>query len=144
MATLKPPKKVGKARANTSIIAILNPSRHIFRDRTPQPFPVHVDVGLEVGKEIIRNMAKALGHAMPATPSAKDSREMMMHKFWRTHGLDEVKKGECGPQLNMCLDDVITELGDLNEADAKEQITIRVTKTIHQDPPPTTLPRTVN
>jgi hypothetical protein len=48
-----------------------------------------------------------------------------------------VEKGECGPQLKKCLhDDVITDLGHLSEADAKEQITIRMTKTMHQDPPP--------
>jgi hypothetical protein len=74
---------------------------------------------------------------MPAAPSSKDSREMMMDKLWRTHGLDEVEKGECGPQLEKCLhDDVITDLGHLSEADVKEQITIRMTKTMHQDPPP--------
>jgi hypothetical protein len=94
---------VGKARTNTSIIAILNSSCNIFRDWTPQPFPVHVDVGLEVGKEIIGKIAKALGHPMPATQSAKYTREMMLHKFWRTHGLDEVNKGECGPQLKIVL-----------------------------------------
>jgi hypothetical protein len=111
---------------------MLNPSRrHIFQDWTPQPFPVHEDVGLEVGKVIIRKMAKALGHPTPATPSARDSREMMMNRFWRTHGLDEVHKGKCGPQLKKCLRDVITELGDLNEVNMKEQITIRITKTMH-------------
>jgi hypothetical protein len=103
---------------------MLNPSRHIFREWTPLPFSVHEDVGLEVGKEIIRKIAGALGHPMPAAPSSKDSREMMMDKLWRTHGLDEVEKGECGPQLKKCLHDVIKDLGHLNEADAKEQITI--------------------
>jgi hypothetical protein len=63
--------KMGKVRSNTSIIAMLNPSRHIFRDWTPQPFSVHEDVGLEVGKEIIRKIAEALGHPMPATPLQK-------------------------------------------------------------------------
>jgi heterodisulfide reductase subunit A-like polyferredoxin len=107
---------------------------------------VHEDVGLEVGKEIIRKIAGALGHPTPAAPSAKDSREMMINKLWRTHGLDEVKMGECSPQLKKCLHDVITELGYLNVADMKEQITIRMTnKTMHQNPSPTTLlPRTVN
>jgi hypothetical protein len=91
-------QKVGKARSNTSIIiAMLNPCRHIFRDWTPQLFSVHEDVGLEVGKEIIRKIAEALGHPMPAAPSAKNSREMMMDKLWRTHGLDEVKKGMWSP-----------------------------------------------
>jgi hypothetical protein len=61
---------------------------------------------------------------------------MMMDKLWRTHGLEEVEKGECGPQLKKCLHDVITDLGHLSEADVKEQITIRMTKTMHQDPPP--------
>jgi hypothetical protein len=28
--------------------------------------------------------------------------KMMMDKLWRTHGLDEVEKGECGPQLIKC------------------------------------------
>jgi hypothetical protein len=50
---------------------------------------------LEVGKEIIRKIAEAL----TAAPSSKDSHEMMMDKLWRTRGLDEVEKGECGPQL---------------------------------------------
>jgi hypothetical protein len=77
---------------------------------------------------------------MPAGPSAKDSREMMMDKLWRTHGLEEVKKGECGPQMGKCLQDVIMELGALNEVDMKEQITIRMTKTMHQDPPPLLYP----
>jgi hypothetical protein len=94
---------------------------------------VHEDVGLEVGKEIISKIAEAIGHPMPAAPSSKNSREMMMDKLWRTHGLDEVEKGECGPQLKKCL---ITDLGHLSEADVKEQITIRMTKTMHQDPPP--------
>jgi hypothetical protein len=58
---------------------------------------------------------------MPAAPSSKDSREMMTDK----HGLDEVEKGECGPQLKKCLHDVITDLGH------QEQITIRMTKTMH-------------
>jgi hypothetical protein len=63
-------QKVGKARSNTSIIiAMLNPCRHIFRDWTPLPFSVHEDDGLEVGKEIIRKIAEALGHPMPAAPS---------------------------------------------------------------------------
>jgi hypothetical protein len=116
---------------------MLNPSRHTFRDWTPLPFTVHEDVGLEVGNEIIMKIAEALGHPMPAAPSAKDSREMMMDKLWRTHGLDEVKKGECGPQLKKCLHDVIMELfSDLNEVDMKEQITIRMTQMMHQDPPP--------
>jgi hypothetical protein len=56
---------------------------------------VHEDVGLEVGEEIIRKIPESL----PAAPSSKDSHEMMMDKLWRTHGLDEVEKGECGPQL---------------------------------------------
>jgi hypothetical protein len=111
-----------KAWPNTSIIAMLNPSRHIFREWTPLPFSVHEDVGLEVGKEIIRKIAGALGHPIPATPSSKVSREMMMDKLWRTHGLDEVEKGECGPQLKKCLhDDVIKDLGHLNEADTYER-----------------------
>jgi hypothetical protein len=116
---------------------MLNPSRHIFRDWTPLPFSVHEYVGLEVGKEIIRKIAEAIDHPMPAAPSSKDSREMMINKLWRTHGLDEVEKGECGPQMKKCLHDVITDLGHLSEADdVKEQITIRMTKTMHQDPPP--------
>jgi hypothetical protein len=43
--------------------------------------------------------------------------------------------GECGPQLEKCLHDVITDLGHLNDADMKEQITTRMTKTMHQAPP---------
>jgi hypothetical protein len=38
--------------------------------------------------------------------------------------------------MKKCLLDVKTELGDLNEVAMKEQITIRMTKTMHQDPPP--------
>jgi hypothetical protein len=68
MATLKPPPpKVGKARSNSSIIAMLTPSRHIFREWTPLPFTVHEDAGLEVGKEIIRIMARRLGMALKAS-----------------------------------------------------------------------------
>jgi hypothetical protein len=74
---------------------MLNPGRHISRDWISQPFPVHEDVGLEVGKEIIMTIARALGHPMPATPSAKDSCGMMMHKIRRKDTLlDEVNKGE--------------------------------------------------
>jgi hypothetical protein len=51
-------------------------------------------------------------------------------------GSTKWKKRECGPQLKKCLHDVITDLGHLSEADVKEQITIRMTKTMHQDPPP--------
>jgi hypothetical protein len=40
------------------------------------------------------------------------------------------------PPTEKCLHDVIKNLGHLNEADAKEQITIRMTKTMRQDPPP--------
>jgi hypothetical protein len=72
MVTPKPPShKMGKARSNTSIIAMLNPSRHIFRDWTPLPFTVHEDVGLEVGKEIIRKIAEALGHPIARGPICK-------------------------------------------------------------------------
>jgi hypothetical protein len=53
---------------------------------------------------------------------------MTIDKLCRTHGLDEVKKGECGPQLKKCLHDVIKDLGHLNEVDMKEQITLRMTK----------------
>jgi hypothetical protein len=93
---------------------------------------------LEVGKEIIRKIAEALGHPMPAAPSSKDSREInddgqtLADTWARRSG----KKGECGPQLKRSLHDVITDLGHLNEADVKEQITIRMTKTMHQDLPP--------
>jgi hypothetical protein len=93
-------------------------------------------------------MARAVGHPMPATFSVKYSRGMIMQNFWRTHGLDEVNKGECGPQAKKCLQDVIMELCDLNEAAmrAQQNITIRMTKTMHQDPPHacTTLPRTLS
>jgi hypothetical protein len=58
VATRRSPSlKRGKVRPNTSIIAMLNPSRHIFRDWTPLPFSVHEDVGLEV---IIRKIAEAI------------------------------------------------------------------------------------
>jgi hypothetical protein len=69
---------------------------------------------------------------------------MMMDKLWRTHGLDEVEKGECGPQLKKCFHDVIKDPGHLNEADAKEQID-NYSNDQNDAPgpsPPTTLPRT--
>jgi hypothetical protein len=50
-------KWVRIARSNTSILAMFNPSRHIFRDWTPQPFPVHE----------CRIVISALGH--PTTPA---------------------------------------------------------------------------
>jgi hypothetical protein len=65
-----------------------------------------VDTGLDVGKEIIRKMARVLGHPIPA--SEKNSRGIMMHTIWQTHGIDEVNKGECGPQIKKFLLDVIT------------------------------------
>jgi hypothetical protein len=121
MATLSSRRRLQKwvrlGRSNTSIIAMLNPSRHIFRDWTPQPFPVHEDVGLEVGNEntIIRKMVRTtLGH-----PSNKNA---------------------CDPAIicKRVARNLITELGDLNEvAMTEEQITIRrMTKTMRQDPPP--------
>jgi hypothetical protein len=97
---------------------MFNPSRHIFREWTSLPFSVHEGPPSACGP-ILKRLA----------------RKMMMDKLWRTHGLDEVEKGECGPQLEKCLH-VIKDFGHLNEADAKEQITIRMTKTMHQDPPP--------
>jgi hypothetical protein len=103
---------MGKARSNTSIIAMLNPSRHIFRDWTPLPFSVHEDVGLEVGKEIIRRIAEALGHPMPAAAAPSDDGQTFADT-WARHG-------ECGSQLKKCLHDVIKDLGDLNEVDMKE------------------------
>ena len=38
--------------------------------------------------------------------------------------------------MQRCLQDVLEEAGDLNEVDMKEQITIRMTKTMRQDDPP--------
>ena len=70
---------------------------------------------------------------------------MMMHSVWKSNGIDTVHAGECGPQMQRCLQDVIEDLGQLNEVDMKEQITIRMTKIMQQDsPPPTILPRIVN
>jgi hypothetical protein len=46
-------RQASQSRSNANIIAMLNPNRHIFRKWTPQPFPVHGDVGLEVGSAII-------------------------------------------------------------------------------------------
>ena len=37
--------------------------------------------------------------------------------------------------MQRCLQDVIEDLGDLNEVDMKEQITIRMTKIMQQDSP---------
>jgi hypothetical protein len=57
---------------------------------------------------------------MPAASSSKDSREMMMDKLWRTHGLGRSGKGGMWSKLKKCLHDVITDLGHLNEEDMKE------------------------
>jgi hypothetical protein len=61
------------------------------------PLSVHEDVGLEVGKEIIRKIAGALGHPIPATPSSKVSREMMMDKLWRQMGSTKWKRENAAP-----------------------------------------------
>jgi hypothetical protein len=110
----------------------------MFREWTSQPLPVHSEVALEVGREIILKIARAIGHNTPAFPSAKDSRRMMMRQFWKKYGLNEVYGGECGPQVQRCMKDILEDLGHMNEVDLKEQITIRTTKTTHQAPPPIT------
>ena len=134
--TLPPIRLPSQSRLNTSIIATIDPRKHIFREWTPQPFTVNGDVGLDVGKTIIRHIAKALDHPTPAFPSTKDLRRMMMCRVWKTQGIDTVHAGDCGPQMQRCLQDVLEEVGDLNEVDMKEQITIRMTKTMRQDDPP--------
>jgi hypothetical protein len=59
-----------------------------------------------------------------------------MLKLWKTHGLDDVCSGECGPQMKRCWNDVvITSMGHLSEEEMKEQITIRMIKIMHRPPP---------
>jgi hypothetical protein len=96
---------------------------------------VHEDVGLEVGKEIIYQ-EDSRGTRPPNACCGPICKRLARNGDGQTLAdpwLDEVKKGECGPQLKKCLHDVITERGYLNEADMKEQITIRMTKTMYQD-----------
>jgi hypothetical protein len=128
--------QVPRPMANPSIIASINPIRHIFRGWNPQPYPIHEDVGMEVGKELLKRMNRALKYPEPAFQSAKVIREMMMTKFWQKHRIEDVHKGSCGHEIQRCLHDIIKDLGQLNEMDMRDQITIRMTKTIHQDQPP--------
>jgi hypothetical protein len=58
-----------------------------------------------------------------------------MHLLWRNYTIDEINEGRYGPNMQRCLNDIISELGDMSELEMQEQITIRMTKTI-QDPPP--------
>jgi hypothetical protein len=120
---------------NESIITMLQPSRHIFRGWQHQTFHIHNEVGIEVAHTIVLKMATAVKQPMPAIPTTKDMRTMMMHLLWRNHTIDEIHEGRCGPSMRKCFTDVITEMGDMNEREMQEQITIRMTKTV-QDPPP--------
>jgi hypothetical protein len=128
--------QVPRPMANSSIIASINPSRHNFRGWNPQPYPIHEDVGMEVGKELLKRMNRALRYPEPAFQSTKVIREMMMTKFWQKHRIEDVHKGSCGHEIQWCLHDIIKDLGQMNEMDMRDQITIRMTKTTQQDQPP--------
>jgi hypothetical protein len=85
-------------------------------------------------------MARALNQPMPSLPTTKEMmRSMMMHQLWQKHTIDEVNEGRCGPQMQRCLNDVITELGQMSEREMQEQITIRMIKTTQDSLHPTTL-----
>jgi hypothetical protein len=77
-----------------------------------------------------------LKYPEPAFQSTKDIRDMMMTKLWQKHRIDDIHNGSCGPEIQRCLHDIIRDLGQLNEMDMRDQITIRMTKTLHQDQPP--------
>jgi hypothetical protein len=61
---------------------------------------------------------------------------MMMTKFWQKHTIDDIHNGSCGPEIKRCLHDIINDLGQMNEMDMRDQMTIRMTKTMHQARPP--------
>jgi hypothetical protein len=96
-------------------------------------FPIHNDVGLEVARIIVLKMVRALNQPMPSLPTTKEMmRSMMMHQLWQKHTIDEVNEGRCGPQIQRCLNDVITELGQMSEREMQEQITIRMRSKPHK------------
>jgi hypothetical protein len=86
---------------------------------------------MEVGKELLKRMNRALKYPEPAFQSAKDIREMKMTKFWQKHRIEDVHKRSCVHEIQRCLNDIIKDLGHMNEMDMRDQITIRMTKTIH-------------
>jgi hypothetical protein len=45
-----------------------------------------------------------------------------MHLLWRNYTIDEINEGRCGPNMQRCLNDVISELGGM-------------TKTVQDSPP---------
>jgi hypothetical protein len=47
-----------------------------------------------------------------------------MHQLWRNYTIYEINEGRCGPTMQRCLNDVITELGGMIELEMQEQITI--------------------
>jgi hypothetical protein len=61
---------------------------------------------------------------------------MMMTKLWQKPRIDDFHNGSCGPEIQRCLHDIIRDIGQMNEMDMRDQITIRMTKTLHQDQPP--------
>jgi hypothetical protein len=38
-----------------------------------------------------------------------------MHQLWRNHTIDEINEGRCGPNMQRCLNDVITELEGMSK-----------------------------
>jgi hypothetical protein len=135
-AAAKPTGNESKTMVHSSIITSINPSRHIFRGWNPQTFPINVDVGLDVGKALLRRMYRVLKYPEPAFQSNKDLRDMMMKKLWKHRSIDDIQNGSCGPQIQRCMHDTIQDLGRMNETDMRDQITFRMTKTTHQDQPP--------
>jgi hypothetical protein len=55
-----------KSGSNTSIIAMLSPRRHIFRDWTPQPFSVYEDVELTGSRKGDHNQKNSQGTRPPS------------------------------------------------------------------------------
>jgi hypothetical protein len=96
-----------------------------------------MSLGLEVARTIVLKMAIALNQPKPSFPTAKDMRTMM-YQLWRNHKIDEINEGKCGPTMQRCLNDVITELEDMSEREMQEQIMIRMTKTTQDSPPHST------
>jgi hypothetical protein len=131
----QPTQKARTPPANESIINMLQPSRHIFRGWQHQTFPIHNDVGLDVARTIVLKLATATNQPKPAIPTTKDMRRIMMTQLWRNRTIEEINEGRCGPDMKRCLNDIISELGDMRERDMQKQITIRMNKT-NQEPPP--------
>jgi hypothetical protein len=126
------------------IIAMLNPSRHVFRKEwTPQPFLVHGDVGLEVGRRAtILKTATVLNHRTPAFNHKRlkqDNEAQTLADTWK-HGIGKVSSRDCGPQMKRCLNDVViqlTSVGHLSEVEMKDPND----KIIASRPPLIILPR---